>query len=329
MKHFLEVGNLSKAEIEYVLELSSNLNQSNEEPLLQTNVLFCFEKPSLRTKVGTEVAINQLGGRVIHIDPNAFLGGKIMHAKPIPGLDERESLKDTVINVSKWCDGIFTRVFSHQTLLTLCEHSEIPIINALSDEHHPMQALADFRTIQQKYGDEKITITFIGDANNVARSLIEMGIRLGYPMGFAGPINYSWSKKMLNHFNEFSKKYDGSFTQFSNAQEAAVASTVIYADTFISMGEEDQYDKKLLHFDGYQVNEKLMQLCSEEASFMHCLPAHRGVEVTNEVLDADNSLIYQQAKNRMVVSKGLFTFLLKEQGIKTYEKSTTLYQFKQ
>lgn len=326
MKHFLEVGNLSNAEIEYVLELSEYLNEMQEESLLQTNVLFCFEKPSLRTKVGTEVAINQLGGRVIHIDPNAFLGGNIMHAKPIPGLDERESLKDTVMNVSQWCDGIFVRVFSHDTLLTLCEHSEIPIVNALSDEHHPMQALADFRTIKQTYGDEKVPITFIGDANNVARSLIEMGIRLGYTMGFAGPKQYSWSANDLAHFEELSKHHTGSFTLFQNAQEAALSSQVIYGDTFISMGEEDQHDEKLAHFNGFQINEKLMELCPTEASFMHCLPAHRGVEVTNEVLDASNSLIYQQAKNRMVVSKGLFTFLLKEQGVNVQEKIKTLYQ---
>ncbi|MEP1033491.1 ornithine carbamoyltransferase [Ekhidna sp.] len=329
MKHFLEVGNLSIAEIEHVLELSTYLNKSHEETLLQTNVLFCFEKPSLRTKVGTEVAINQLGGRVIHIDPNAFLGGKIMHAKPIPGLDERESLKDTVMNVSKWCDAIFTRVFSHETLLTLCNHSEIPVINALSDEHHPMQALADFRTIQQKYNHERVPITFIGDANNVARSLIEMGIRLGYPMGFAGPANYSWTTSMLDHFDQLSKTYKGSFMLFENAQAAAMASVVVYADTFISMGEEDQHDQKLQHFHGYQVNEKLMQLCPQDASFMHCLPAHRGVEVTNQVLDAENSLIYQQAENRMIVSKGLFTFLLTEQETDPQLTFKTRYQFNQ
>ncbi len=326
MKHFLEVGNLSNAEIEYVLELSEYLNEMQEESLLQTNVLFCFEKPSLRTKVGSEVAINQLGGRVIHIDPNAFLGGKIMHAKPIPGLDEREALKDTVMNVSQWCDGIFARVFSHETLLTLCEHSEIPIVNALSDEHHPMQALADFRTIKQTYSEEKVPITFIGDANNVARSLIEMGIRLGYPMGFAGPEIYGWSAADLAHFEDLCKYHDGSFTYFQHAKEAAISSQVIYGDTFISMGEEDLHEEKLAHFDGFQIDEKLMKLCPSEASFMHCLPAHRGVEVTNEVLDAPYSLIYQQAKNRMVVSKGLFTFLLKEQNVNVTEKIKKLYQ---
>ena len=325
MKHFLEVGDLTKSEIEYVLQLSSYLDETHEDALHQTNVLFCFEKPSLRTKVGTEVAINQLGGRVIHIDPMAFLGGKIMHAKPIPGHDERESLKDTVLNVSKWCDAIFTRVFSHSTLLTLCKFSEIPIINALSDLHHPMQALADFRTIQQEYGDEKIPITFIGDANNVAKSLIEMGIMLGYPMGFCGPNAYGWSKEQVNHFKTLSYKYQGSFQYYDNAHNAALNSMVIYADTFVSMGEEGQYDEKMEAFNGFQINSRLMSLTPDEASFMHCLPAHRGVEVTNEVIDSNKSLVYQQAENRMIVSKGLFTFLIKEKGtLKTIEK-TTIY----
>lgn len=317
MKHFLEVGDLSKAELEHVLHLSHDLQQTREDVLHQKTVLFCFEKPSLRTKVGTEVAINQLDGKVIHIDPVAFLGGKILHAKPIPGLDEREALKDTVINVSKWCDAIFTRVFKHETLLKLKVYSEIPIINALSDAHHPMQALADFKTIQGKYGDVKVPITFIGDANNVARSLIELGLTLGYPMGFCGPKKYGWPEAVLNHFKELEKDYLGSFTWYDDLEDAASNSLVLYADTFVSMGEEDIYEAKMQDFQGYQVNEKLFGLTPEDSSFLHCLPAHRGIEVTNEVIDAEYSLVYDQAENRMIVSKGLFTFLIKEQDILT------------
>lgn len=315
MKHFLEVGDLSIAEIEHVLQLSHDLNQTREDALHQKSVLFCFEKPSLRTKVGTEVAINQLDGKVIHIDPVAFLGGKVMHAKPIPGLDERESLKDTVLNVSKWCDAIFVRVFNHETLLKLRKHSEIPIINALSDLHHPMQALADFRTIRQQYGDAKVPVTFIGDANNVARSLIEMGIMLGYPMGFCGPKSYNWTKEDINHFKDLAYKYKGSFQYFESAESAALNSLVIYGDTFVSMGEEDEYEEKMDAFKGYKITGRLMSLTPDDAIFMHCLPAHRGVEVTNEVIDSDRSVVYRQAENRMVVSKGLFTFLIKEKGI--------------
>lgn len=326
MKHFLKVGDLSKADIEYVLQLSNYLHTTHIDALHQKTILFCFEKPSLRTKVGTEAAINQLNGKVIHIDPVAFLGGKVMHAEPIPGLDERESLKDTVLNVSKWVDAIFTRVFDHQTLEKLCEYSEIPVINALSDLHHPMQALADFRTLQQTYEDEKVAITFIGDANNVAKSLIEMGIMLGYPMGFAGPEAYGWSQHDLDHFASLEKTHDGSFQLFKSAKDAAINSQVLYADTFVSMGEEHVYKQKMAHFDGFQINSALMGFCPSDASFMHCLPAHRGIEVTNEVIDSDQSLIYLQAENRMVVSKGLFTFLIKENGKVSNELFTSTSQ---
>lgn len=310
MKHYLQVGDFTKAEIEHVLQLSGSLQASSNGVLRQKNVLFCFEKPSLRTKVGTEVAINQLDGKVIHIDPAAFLGGKIIHAKPVEGHDERESLKDTVMNVSQWCDAIFARVFDHSTLTQLCAFSEIPVINALSDLHHPMQALADFKTIQEVYQNEKVPITFIGDANNVARSLIEMGILLGYPMGFAGPEKFSWSKELLEHFHQLETKNEGSFRLYENAKEAAAHSQVLYADTFVSMGEEDSYDAKMAHFNDYQVNEEVMAACMPYATFMHCLPAHRGIEVTDGVIDSPQSLVYNQAKNRMVVSKGLFTFLI-------------------
>jgi len=310
----LEVGDLSKAEIEYVLQMSDYLHQTREDTLHQKSVLFCFEKPSLRTKVGTEVAINQLDGHVIHIDPIAFLGGKIMHAKSIAGLNERESLKDTVMKVSRWCDAIFTRVFEHTTLQELCEFSEIPVVNALSDLHHPMQALADFRTIQQKYGDKKVPITFIGDANNVARSLIEMGIILGYPMGFTGPKEYSWSDNDLNHFEQLARLHNGTFQAFEDAKSAAKNSQILYADTFVSMGEEDTYETKMESFKGFQINEELFNSTLSDSSFMHCLPAHRGEEVTNEVIDSKHSLVYEQAENRMVVSKGLFSFLIAHEG---------------
>jgi ornithine carbamoyltransferase len=166
MQHFLKIADFQKSELCEILELSRTLHMIHGESLRQKNILFCFEKPSLRTKVGTEVAINQLGGRVIHISPLEFLGGKIMYAKPVAGYDERESLKDTVKNVSRWCDAVFVRVFKHETLETLVRYADIPVVNALSDLHHPMQSLADFYTIQSRYGESKeLTITFVGDEN--------------------------------------------------------------------------------------------------------------------------------------------------------------------
>ncbi len=310
MKHFLEVSHLEPAELIHVLDISEQLQRTREDALHQKTILFSFEKPSLRTKVGTEVAINQLDGKVIHIDPVAFLGGKIMHAAPIPGVDEREALKDTVRNVSRWCDAIFCRVFAHQTLVTLANFSDIPIVNALSDIHHPMQALADFRSIRQHFGNEKVPITFIGDANNVARSLIEMGLMLGYPLRFCSPPKYGWDHATMSRYEEYQQIYGGSLTLFNNPKEAVTDAKVVYTDTFVSMGEESVYKHKMQAFEGYQINEELFDLAAPDAGFMHCLPAHRGVEVTDAVMDHERSWVYDQAENRMIVSKGLFTYLI-------------------
>jgi len=323
MNHFLSITNLNKEQLKEVIALSKKLDSSDEDTLRHKNILFCFEKPSLRTKVGTEVAINQLGGEVIHIDPVAFLGGKVMHAKPVPGHDERESLKDTVLNVSQWCDAIFARVFDHETLQTLAEYSKIPIVNGLCDRYHPMQALADFYTIREQFGDStEPVVTFIGDANNVAYSLIELGLTLGYPMRFSGPEHYGWNEQQQAHFQLLAEKNNGSLQIYDDPFEAAHQSDVIYTDAFVSMGEEEHYDEKIAAFEGYQVNTELFEAAHPEAGFMHCLPAHRGIEVTDEVIDHSRSWVYQQARNRMVSAKGLFTMLL-EQELPVNHKTKT------
>ena len=321
MTHFLTITDLTKQQLLDVFSYSRELQMSGEETLRHNNILFCFEKPSLRTKVGTEVAINQLGGKVIHIDPVAFLGGKVMHAKPVPGHDERESLKDTVLNVSQWCDAIFARVYDHNTLDTLAEYSKIPIVNGLCDQYHPMQALADFYTIQQQFGEStQPVITFIGDANNVAYSLIEIGLILGYPMRFSGPEHYGWNSTQISHFEQLAEKHGSSIQIFDDPLEAVHQSSVIYTDAFVSMGEEEHYDEKIAAFKGYQVNTNLFNVAAPEAGFMHCLPAHRGIEVTDSVIDHPRSWVYQQARNRMVVSKGLFSLILEHLPVNKNKK---------
>jgi len=317
MKHLLKIGDYTKAELKSILELSEELQNSDEEPLKHKNILFTFEKPSLRTKVATEVAINHLGGHVIHIDPASFLGGNVMHAEPVydNGFGgDRESLYDTVKNVSQWCDAIFARVYSHQILNKLAKYSEVPVVNALCNLHHPMQALADIYTIQEKYGrDEEVCITFVGDANNVAFSLIEIGLKFGNELRFSGPEKYYWSQEQLNYFADLASENGGSFMHTIDPQKAIKDSDVIYTDAFVSMGEEHQYGEKISHFEKYQVNHESFSQAKAEAGFMHCLPAHRGIEVTNDVMDHPNSWVYDQAKNRMVVSKGVFTHLIQQQ----------------
>lgn len=312
MSNFLTISDYEPEQIQYLLDYSAELHQTPGGELTGKNVAFVFEKPSLRTKVGTEAAINHLGGNVIHIDADILLSS----GKAIP-FTSRESLKDAMKNVSLWCDAVFARVYSHQTLKNMAEYSSIPIINALCDKHHPMQALADLHTLQQNYGtDAELTVAFVGDANNVAFSLIEILLKFGHAVHFSGPESYSWSDDQLQYFALLAVQYKGTFTIMSDPLEAVQNAHAIYTDTFISMGEEHLYDEKIKHFKPYQVNIELFSQANTGAGFMHCLPAHRGVEVTDEVIDHENSWVYQQAENRMIVSKGVFAGLLNEESKK-------------
>lgn len=314
MNHLLTIGELDAAQIDAILTLSKELSESAEPLLHGKNIGFVFEKPSLRTKVGTEAAINQLGGNVIHINPDLLLA----NGKAVP-FTSRESLKDAILNVSQWCNAIFGRVFSHSTLQKMSRTGTIPVVNALCNLHHPMQSLADMLTIRQNFGtDKKLTITFVGDANNVSYSLTEIVLILGHHMRFSGPENYNWNREQLTHFSKLERQYGGSFTLFEDPKDAVANCDVIYTDTFISMGEEHLYEEKIKHFKSYQVNSELFSKAEKHTGFMHCLPAHRGVEVTDDVIDHPNSWVYQQAKNRMIVSKGVFALLLNESVKKNY-----------
>lgn len=317
MSNFLTISDYEPDEIQNILDLSSELQTAAEPVLAGKNIAFVFEKPSLRTKVGTEAAINHLGGNVIHIDADILLSS----GKAIP-FTSRESLKDAMKNVSLWCDAVFARVYSHQTLKNMVEYSSIPIINALCDKHHPMQALADLHTLQQQFGkDKKLTLAFVGDANNVAFSLTELLLKFGHTVNFSGPEQYSWTDDKLSYFALLAVQYGGEFNTVTEPSKAVENSDAIYTDTFISMGEEHLYEEKIKHFEPYQVNEELFSRAGEHTGFMHCLPAHRGVEVTDAVIDHPNSWVYKQAENRMIVSKGVFATLLDGEGKATKKPS--------
>ena len=308
MNHLLTIGELDPANIQQLLDLSEQLEATGEQILQGKNIGFVFEKPSLRTKIGTEVAINQLGGNAVQIEADLLLA----NGKAVP-FTCRESLYDAMMNVSQWCDAIFARVYSHTTLEKMKQYGTIPVVNALCNLHHPMQALADLLTIQQKFGtDKKVNIAFVGDANNVAFSLFEIALMMGHSISFGGPAQYSWNEEKLNYFSLLSVQYGGNFKSTNDPVEAVYNTDVVYTDTFVSMGEEHLFEDKIRHFEPYQVNEKLFSSAKADAGFMHCLPAHRGIEVTDEVMDHPNSWVYQQAKNRKVVSKGVFAALLSE-----------------
>ncbi len=319
MNHFLSITEYDPDHLQYLLDLSTELHHKSTPALQKKNIAFVFEKPSLRTKVGTEAAINHLGGNVIHIDSDILLSS----GKAIP-FTSRESLKDAMKNVSLWCDALFARVYTHQTLKNMAKYSSIPIINALCDQHHPMQALADLYTLQQQFGKEKkLTVAFVGDANNVAFSLSEILLKFGHTVHFSGPIEYNWKADKLSYFSLLATEYGGTFEQIDDPAKAVDSVDAIYTDTFISMGEEHLYEEKIEHFKPYQVNGELFSKASPAAGFMHCLPAHRGVEVTDDVIDHPNSWVYKQAENRMVVSKGVFAGLLDSAGIQNGKKDTS------
>jgi len=311
MKHLLTLTDYESAEIQHILDLAVQLQETGEPVLKNKHVLFVFEKPSLRTLLGTEVAINQLGGHVIHSSPDIMLSkGKNVQ------FSCRESMKDTVLNVSQWCDAIFARVFSHDTLSEMAELSPIPVVNALCEKYHPMQALADVLTIQEHFGKDKhVTLTFVGDANNVACSIFECLLKLGNSVRWTGPAQFGWNQASLTHFQTLAALHGGSFEWSTNPDDVLPGSDIVYTDTFVSMGEEDIAESKIPHFVGYQVNKEMMQKAGNDVVFMHCQPAHRGVEVTNEVMDAPLSLVQRQAFNRMVSAKGVFAALLQDANI--------------
>ena len=304
--HLLTISDMTPEQIQSVLDLSVELNKQPSNILHGKNIAFVFEKPSLRTKIGTEVAINHLGGSVVEIDSDLIFSS----SKAVP-FSCRESLGDAMMNVSQWCDAIFARVYSHNTLQKMSELGTIPVVNALCNQHHPMQALADLLTLQQNLGKgHKGSIAYVGDANNVAFSLTEVALISGHDVIFSGPPAYSWSSEQLQYFALLSVEYGGTFRIVENPPEAVMHADAVYTDTFISMGQEHLYEEKMKHFEPYQVNDKLFANAGDHTGFMHCLPAHRGVEVTDGVIDHPNSWVYQQAKNRMIVSKGVFAALL-------------------
>ena len=311
IKHFLSITQLEQQDIAKILTLSVELQNHVVPTLEHKNILFAFQKPSLRTKIGTEVAINKLQGHVIHITPDNFFEGNILwsgkHKTHIKG---RESLKDTVKNVAQWCDAIFARVYDHRTLVEMTTFSDIPIVNALCNKHHPMQAFADLLTIREYFGNQKITLTFIGDANNVTFSLFEILLKSGHKCRLASPPQYSFSPQDSIYLNQLALQHNTSVTFSENPTEAIKNVDLIYTDTFVSMGEENILAEKMKYFTNYQVNESLFSKTSQNTLFMHCLPAHRNVEVTDDIIDSKRSIVYQQAKNRMVVAKGIFTYLL-------------------
>lgn len=294
-KSFLEVDDLTKAELHRVLELCRDPDPP--KVLRGQGIALIFEKPSNRTRNSMEMAAYQLGGHPVYIR-----GEEI-------GLDERESVEDAVTALSAYYKCIAARVFAHKTLERMAETKVCPIINLLSDTGHPMQALADVITLVEEFGDlDGKSLAFIGDGNNVFRSLAMAAGMLGAEIRFAGPSDYRLSEIDKDRLAAIGVEVK----EFDFAQEAVNGVNAVYTDVWTSMGQESESEERKKAFESFTVNSDLMSVASSDAIFLHCLPAHRGEEVTEEVLEGPMSRIWSQSENRMHAARGLLAWLLSE-----------------
>ena len=258
-----------------------------------------FEKPSLRTRVTFEVGIQSLGGSAIFLDhSNARLG-------------ERESIPDVAHSLSRWVQGIVARVFEQKALEELAVHASIPVVNALSDRFHPCQALSDFFTLEERFGAARgLKLAYVGDGNNVCHSLLLAGARVGAHVRVATPAGYAPDAQIVADARRTAKETRGKIEVLRAPQEAVAGAQAIYTDVWTSMGQESETDERAAKFAPYQVNDELMSLAAPDAVFLHCLPAHRGAEVTDAVMDGPRSIVFDQAENRLHVQKAILLKLL-------------------
>ncbi|MGC8571237.1 ornithine carbamoyltransferase [Caldivirga sp.] len=264
-------------------------------------VLMIFEKPSTRTRISFETAAWQLGMKTIYSNPQELQLGR------------GETIEDTARVVSRIVDGVVARVFSHSTLIRLAQYSQVPVVNALSDECHPTQVLADALTLWEVKGKVNgIKLAFVGDGdNNMAHSLIAIGARLGWDIRIVSPKRYWPSRRYVEDAEDLSKRTGTVLTVTESIEEGVKGVDAVYTDVWVSMGMEKEAEERMKLFKPYQVNQGLMSIAGENAVFMHCLPAHRGLEVTDDVIDSPKSVVWQQAENRLHTAKAILAALIR------------------
>jgi ornithine carbamoyltransferase len=280
--------------------LKSQLLRGEEHSFLKGKTLaMVFEKPSTRTRVSFEVGMWQLGGYALYLSAGDLQLGR------------GESIADTAQTLSRYVNGIMARVIAHQTILDLVKYSSVPVINGLSDFTHPCQGLADLFTIYEKKGRlSGLKLAYIGDGNNVAHSLILGCSKMGMEITLACPKGYEPNPKVVSKGKEEGKRSGGQVKVTNDPQEAARSADIIYTDVWASMGQEKEHEKRAKIFKPYQVNENLVKEAKQDYLFMHCLPAHRGEEVTDEVADSKNSVIFDQAENRLHTQKAILALIM-------------------
>jgi len=258
-----------------------------------------FEKSSMRTRVSFEVAMTQMGGHAIYLTKHDI------------NLGERESIKDVSKVLSRFIDCVAIRTYDHETVTALADSSTVPVINALSDYTHPCQALTDLYTMKEKIGSlENLKLAYVGDGNNVARSLALLCAKLDVSYTVASPENYELSAEFLDELGNSVKGKDSGIKQIRDPREAVKDADIIYTDTWVSMGEEAEAETRRNDFKGFQINSELISYAKKDVFIMHCLPAHRGEEITDDVIDGESSIVYDQAENRLHVQKALLKLLI-------------------
>jgi len=298
----LSINDCSTKELNELLDLSASLKKlyksGKRDLCLAGKVLaMLFEKPSLRTRISFHVAMTDLGGSAIYVKP-----------EDIGGIGKREPIKDMARVLSRYVDGIMARTFEHRVVVELAEFATVPVINALTDWSHPCQAMADVLTIKEHLGRLKgVKVVYVGDGNNVARSLAFAAAKLGLKLVVASPKGYELDKETIKIANRISAC---SVEQVNDPKRAVGGADIIYTDTWVSMGQESEKKKRIKDFKGFHVDAKLVKLAGSGVKVMHCLPAYRGLEITDEVVESKNSIIFDQSENRLHFQRALLKKLL-------------------
>lgn len=303
-KDFIALTDWSSTELRSLIALAEHLKtewkSGGNRPVLAGKTLaMVFQKASLRTRVSFEVGMKQLGGDALYLSPNEI------------GLGTRESIPDVARVLSGFCQGIMARVFDHTHVEELAKWASVPVINGLTDYNHPCQAMADVLTMKEQFGRiEGLKLAFIGDGNNVATSLIYAAAKFGFDFAIATPEGYELPEAIRQTAQKLAQESGIAITHTTHVEEATQGAHVLYTDTWTSMGQEAESAQRRIAFNGYQINDSLLRLADPNAVVMHCLPAHRGEEITDSVADGAKSVIFQQAENRLHAQKAILVHLL-------------------
>lgn len=300
-KDLIDIIDLTKKEIEEIFELALKLKsgQYKDKPLLNKTICLIFQKPSNRTKISFSVGAAQLGANALYLGPDEIKMG------------ERESTKDIAKVISRYADCLIARTFKHKDIVELAQNASIPVINGLSDLSHPCQALSDLFTIKEKNPDlRSVKLAYVGDGNNVLHSLMLVCAKLGVSLAAAAPKGYEPDREILNKTFGFARETGAKIEIFNEPEKAVLRADFIYTDVWASMGKESEYEKRKKIFAPFQINAALLKKSGKASLVMHCLPAHRGDEITDEVIDSERSIVYEQAENRLHVQKAVLILLL-------------------